>query len=92
MNTRNILQLLANGCDDLADKMPANLTAALARMSADASDAQTAYMEGYCEGHIKAYRGLADDIRKLLRDNPSAGRGWPNVSFGFGFIWPFGSN
>lgn len=91
MNARDALEMVAANCDKLAAEMPNNLEKVL-RQQPRATERERVYLEGYCEGHIKAYRGLAEDLRKVLRDNPGSGTSWPRLSIGIGFFWPLGGS
>jgi len=92
VNARDLLMLFAEQCEKLADAVPGDLETARRQIPTDITDYDKGFLEGYGAGHIKAYRGVADCVRTIVRDNPSALREWPRVSLGFGFIWPFGSN
>jgi hypothetical protein len=77
---------LADGYQKLAYSCGENLEAAL-QAEPNASYEERAYLEGYCEGHRKAYLDMAEDFRKVLRDNPPSRFHWPHISLGFN--WRF---
>ncbi len=91
MNAREALEMVAANCDKLAAGMPSNLEKTL-RQRPDATERERLFLEGYCEGHIKAYRSLAEDLRQALRENPGSGSSWPRIRIGVGFFWPLGGS
>jgi hypothetical protein len=91
MNARDALEMVAAGCDKLAAEMPGNLEKVL-RQQPNAPEREKVFITGYCEGHIKSYRGLAEDLRKVLRENPGSGSTWPRIGIGIGFLWPIGGS
>ena len=86
-DARKMMIFLADGYEKLAGYCPGNLQASLQALPANASEEARAYLEGYCEGHRKAYLGMAEDLRKVLRDNPPSRFNWPRISLGF--MWRF---
>jgi hypothetical protein len=91
LNAREVIELLVISCEKLADAAPGNLEIARQRLPTDTSEYDRAFLDGYCAGHVKAYQGIAEDLRKVLRDNPSSTVKWPRISIGVGFFWPFSS-
>jgi hypothetical protein len=90
-SARDALQLLAENCEKLADAMPGNLEETLRRVP-HASEREKLFLAGYCEGHIKAYRGIAEDLRKIVRESPSSTVVWPRIGIGIGVLWPVGGS
>ena len=86
-DARQMMIFLVEGYEKLAGYCPGNLQAALQALPPTAGDEERAYLEGYCEGHRKAYLGMAEDLRKVLRDNHPSRFNWPRISLGF--TWRF---
>jgi hypothetical protein len=86
-DARQMMAFLVDGYEKLAAHSYDNLQVAFQALPPNASEAERAYLEGYCEGHRKAYLGMAEDLRKVLRDNPPSRFNWPRISLGF--TWRF---
>jgi hypothetical protein len=86
-DARKMMTFLAAGYEKLSAQMPGNLEVALRALPPDASESERSYLEGYCAGHIKAYLGMAEDLRKVLHDNPPSSFNWPRISLGL--TWRF---
>jgi hypothetical protein len=86
-DARQMMIFLAEGYERLASYCPGNLETALQALPLDATNEERTYLEGYVEGHRKAYIGMAEDLRKVLRENPPSRFNWPRISLGF--TWRF---
>jgi len=87
IDAREMMTFLAAGYEKLADGMGQNLEKAARQLPADASEYDRGYLDGYCAGHVKTYRDLADDLRKVLREKPPSNFNWPRILIGFS--WRF---
>jgi hypothetical protein len=86
-DARDMMIFLAAGYEKLAGGMEANLQEVLHKLPQDASEYDRGYLDGYCAGHVKTYQAMAEDLRKVLHDNPPSIFNWPRISLGF--TWRF---
>ena len=86
-DVREIMTFLAAGCEKVATVMEMNAQAVASKLPLNATEYDRGYIAGYTEGRIKSYRDMAEDLRKVLRDNPSSNFNWPRISLGFS--WRF---